>query len=207
MKITTHPIQRIETNKTTLRLRNVVLSVAASILAAGCAVAPPTVLRETVGPRVAAVNGGHAGYLTVYSASNWITPPGDEGDPSVLSYTDYDVRALDGSLFKDVVNGEDEPVRVMLPKGRYIVAAESDSAGTISVPVAIETGRSTIVHLETEQDAKKAFAGIDSNDVVQLPNGQPIGFRARQSEPSPSSSPMMAARSRDRSLAIQQPKS
>jgi hypothetical protein len=206
MKITTHSVQNLEGSRT-LRLRNIAMSVATSILAAGCAVTPPTVVRETVGPRIAALAEGQAGYLTVYSASVWITPPGDEGNPSVLTYTDYDVLALDGSLFKHVVNGDEEPVRVMLPKGRYIVAAESDAAGTINVPVAIETGRSTIVHLEQKQDAERAFAGIRSDDLVRLPNGQAIGFRARQTGQLHSDSPMMAARSRDHSAAMQQPKS
>lgn len=206
MKITTYPRQRIESNKAE-RLRNVVLLVAASILAAGCAVAPPIAVRETVGPRIAAAADGQAGYLTVYSASIWITPPGDEVIPSVLSYTDYDVRSLDGSLFEHVVNGDEEPVRVTLPKGRYIVAAESDAGSSVSVPVAIETGRSTIVHLDQEQEAKRAFAGIVSADLVRLPNGQPIGFRAGQTEPSRSTSPMIAAQSRDRSVATQAPKS
>ena len=201
MKITTHSLQRAESNKS---LRNVVLSVAASILVAGCAVAPPTVVHETVGPQITASSGGQAGYLTVYTSSFWITPPGDdEGNPTVLSYTDYDVRSPDGSLFKQVVNGQDEPVRVMLPKGRYVVEAASDSAGMIDVPVSIETGRSTIVHLDRERDSKEAFAGIPSNDLVRLPNGQAIGFRTRQTQPSPSGSSMIAGRSRDRSVAIQ----
>jgi len=206
MKMTTYPRQRIESNKA-VRLRYIVLSIAASILAAGCAVAPPIAMRETVGPRVAAAADGQVGYLTVYSASIWITPPGDEVIPSVLSYTDYDIRSLDGSLFKHVVNGDEEPARVTLPKGRYIVAAESDAGDSIRVPVAIETGRSTILHLEQEREAKKAFAGINDHDLVRLPSGQAIGFRARQSEPARSGSSMVVGQSKDGSVAMQQSKS
>ena len=45
--------------------------------------------------------------------------------------------------------------------------------------MAIETGRSTVVRLEREKDWQEASAGIRSADLVRLPNGQPIGFRAR----------------------------
>jgi hypothetical protein len=71
---------------------------------------------------------------------------------------------------------------VILPKGTYTVVAQSDTSGTVSVPVAIETGRTTVVRLERKKDWKEAPAGIDSDDLVRLPNGQPLGFRARRAE-------------------------
>jgi hypothetical protein len=36
----------------------------------------------------------------------------------------------------------------------------------------------TVVRLETERDWEEASAEIQSADLVRLPNGQPIGFRA-----------------------------
>jgi hypothetical protein len=71
---------------------------------------------------------------------------------------------------------------VTLPKGTYTVVAWSDTSGEVSVPVAIEAGRITVVHLEMEKDWKEASAVIRSSDLVRLPNGQPIGFRARHAE-------------------------
>jgi len=205
MKIRSHPIHRVESSGI-LRLRYTILLVAAASFVAGCAEAPPTVVHETVGPRAAVAGAEHAGYLTVYSGSYWTTPStSDDVVPSVLSYTDYDIQGLDGSLFKHVENGDEEPARVLLPKGCYIVVAQSETSGTISVPVAIETRRITVVHLEQAQDSKKAFTGIDSADLVRLPDGQVIGFRARNADPVRLPPALMAARSKDHSSALEKP--
>jgi hypothetical protein len=99
----------------------------------------------------------------------------------LLSYTDYDVKEADGTLFKRVANGDEAPNRVVLPKGPYTVVAQSDTGGTISVPVTIESGQTTVVRLDG--DANQAFAGIAKADLVRLPNGQAIGFRARHAMP------------------------
>jgi hypothetical protein len=105
-----------------------------------------------------------------------------DDDPSLLKYTNYQIDAADGTLFKEVPNNDQEPTRVILPKGTYTVVARSDASGMVSVPVAIETGKTTVLHLEREKDSKEAAAGTRSVDLVRLPNGQPIGFRARHSE-------------------------
>src|SRR5262245_15118995 len=97
MKITTQHFRSISA-KTTL------VSLASSILITSCAVAPPTIVRETVGPQVAVAKSERAGYLTVYSASIWTTGE----DLTLLTYTDYDIQTLDGSLFERVINGTDE---------------------------------------------------------------------------------------------------
>jgi hypothetical protein len=166
-------------SRTKLALRNTILSVAIAVLVASCASAPPTIVHETVGPGLAAVNQEHNGVLTVYSATAWTT---DGDGPSLLSHTNYQVDAADGTLFQQVSNGDQEPTRVILPKGTYTIVAQSDTSGEVSVPVAIEAGKITIVHLETEQDWKEASGGIRGADLVRLPNGQPIGFRARHAE-------------------------
>ena len=162
-----------------LALRNTILSVATAVLLASCASAPPTIVHETVGPGLPVVNEEHNGFLTVYTATAWTT---DDDGPSLLSYTNYEIDAADGTLFKEVPNGQQEPTRVILPKGTYTVVAQSDTSGMVSVPVAIETGRITVVHLEREKDWKEASAGLRSADLVRLPNGQPIGFRARHAK-------------------------
>jgi len=163
-----------------LALRNTTLSVATAVFVESCASAPPTIVHETVGPSVAVGNEEHNGFLTVFSATEWTTTDGD--GPSQLSYTNYQIDAADGSLFQEVANGDYEPTRVILPIGIYTVVAWSDTSGEVSVPVAIETGKLTVVHLESEKDWQEASAGIRSADLVRLPNGQPIGFRARHAE-------------------------
>jgi hypothetical protein len=178
MVITLNHFTTIESSMK-LALRKTILSVATAVLVASCASAPPIIVHETVGPGLAIVNQEHNGFLTVYSATTWTT---DDDGPSLLSYTNYQIDSADGTLFKEVPNGQQEPTRVILPKGTYTVVAQSDTSGMVSVPVAIEAGKITVVHLEREIDWKEASAGIRSADLVRLPNGQPIGFRARHAE-------------------------
>jgi hypothetical protein len=181
MKTTLNHFTKIESSMK-LALRNTLLSVAIAVLVASCASAPPTIVHDTVGPSLAVTNQEHNGFLTVYSATEWTT----YDDGPLLSYTNYQIDAADGTLFQEVTNGDYEPTRVTLPKGTYTVVAWSDTSGEVSVPVAIEAGRTTVVHLEMEKDWKEASAGIRSADLVRLPNGQPIGFRQHDSEPTES---------------------
>ena len=162
-----------------LTLRNTILSGVSALLLASCAFGPPTIVHETVGPGPTVVNEEHNGFLTVYSATAWTT---DDDGPSLLKYTNYQIDAADGTLFKKVPNDDQDPTRVILQKGTYTVVSRSDTSGMVSVPVAIETGKTTVLHLEREKDWKEAAAGIDSADLVRLPNGQTIGFRARHAE-------------------------
>jgi hypothetical protein len=155
------------------------LAVATAAIVASCASAPPTIVDETVGPGLAVASQDHNGFLTVYSATEWTTY--DDG-PSLLSYTNYQIDAPDGTLFQEVSNGDYEPTRVVLPTGTYTVVAWSDTSGEVSVPVAIEAGKITVVHLEREKNWKAASAGIPSADLVRLPNGQAIGFRGRHAD-------------------------
>ena len=162
-----------------LTLRNTILSGASALLLASCASAPHTIVHEIVGPGPTVVNEEHNGFLKVYSATEWMA---DDDGPSLLKYTNYQIDAADGTLFKEVPNDDQEPTRVILPKGTYTVVAQSDTSGKVSVPVAIETSKTTVLHLEREKDWKEAAAGTRSGDLVRLPNGQPIGFRARHAE-------------------------
>ena len=167
------------TSRMKLALRNTILSVATAVLVASCASAPPIIVHETVGPGPTIVNEEHNGFLKVYSATEWVA---DDDWPSLLKYTNYQIDTADGALFKKVPNDDQDPTRVILPKGTYTVVAQSDTSGKVSVPVAIETGKTTVLHLEREKDWKEAAAGTRSGDLVRLPNGQPIGFRARHAE-------------------------
>ena len=184
MKTTNYHSTNIPSHEGPL-LARAALSLIASIVMSSCASAPPTVLQETVGPRVAAV---HAGGLQVYSRSIWTTA--DDLETPLLSFTDYDIQSADGTLFKRVVNGDEEPDRVQLPNGHYTIVAQSDTEGTISVPIAIERDKTTVVRLD--QGATMALGGSGSSDLVRLPNGQAIGFRAKTSKSRPASA-MIAA--------------
>ena len=151
----------------------------------GCTTAPPTVIRDTVGPALARAQARN-GTLMVYSGTAWMTN-NDDG-PALLVHTSYEIGdRTDGALIKQVVNGDDEPERVTLPEGHYTVVAQSDNFGTVIVPVAVEAGKTTALHLEREKDWRISTKA--GTDLVRLPNGQPIGIRARRAvsiEPSTS---------------------
>jgi hypothetical protein len=158
----------------TAALRNAISSTASAGLLASCASAP-TILHDPVGPAPVQANSADVGFLTVYSATAWST--GDDDGPRQLNHTDYDISAPDGKLFGHITSTDEEPPRVSLPAGNYTVVAQSDTAGTVIVPVIIKTGRTTVLHLERQKDWQVA-GGVGSAELLRLPNGQPIGFRA-----------------------------
>ena len=114
------------TSRMKLALRNTILSVATAVLVASCASAPPTIVHETIGPGPTIVNEEHNGFLKVYSATESMA---DDDGFSLLRYTNYQIDAADGTLFKEVPNDDQEPTRVILPKGTYTVMAQSDTSG------------------------------------------------------------------------------
>jgi len=147
----------------------------------GCASAGPTAMtvNDPIGPRPLGLARDYVGFLEVYSATEEHT----DGDNTYrYPHTDYQIFTSDGQLFKQVRNAiilsDETPERVSLPKGRYIVAAQSETSGPVNVPVAIETGKTTVLHLERKKDWKPELAWRDS-DLVRLPNGQVIGYRGR----------------------------
>jgi hypothetical protein len=160
----------------------IMLAIEPTILAAffaGCASAPTTV-QNTVGPAAIALHEPSNGYLTVYSATESITSDSDQ--PAQFVHTDYKIIGHDGSSPRHIANGGEDPVRVTLRKGAYTVVAQSDTSGTVSVPVAIEASKLTVLHLERDKEWQQASVGTPSRDLVRLPNGQPIGYRAQQAE-------------------------
>src|SRR3984893_4104532 len=112
-----------------LTLPNTILLGASALLVSSCASATPTIVHETVGPGPTVVNQEHNGFLKVYSATAWTA---DDDGPSLLKYTNYQIDVADGTLFKEVPNDDQEPTRVILPKGTYTVVAWSDTSGEVS---------------------------------------------------------------------------
>jgi hypothetical protein len=45
---------------------------------------------------------------------------------------------------------DETPTAVTLPRGRYIVQAQSETDGLVRVPVVVETGRTTVIKLEQD---------------------------------------------------------
>jgi hypothetical protein len=147
-------------------------------LFAGCATSSNPVVKEPVGPDLAAprINLSQGqGRLMVYSAT--------EVDDAVNAYfpthSAYTICDAGGKFLKHVDNRtgsfEQTPVTVSLPAGNYKVRARATNAGTVEVPVVIKEGKTTIVDLEGATLPQRRPTG--AGQWVRLPNGQVIGMR------------------------------
>ena len=158
-----------------MKLKAVLLALlgTVAIVSAGYPAGTP-VLLEAVGPNPEVAKG----VLMVYSATEEV---GNE-DPSV--YSGYRIYSNDGTMVANVQdNGNigfpsDEPRKVTLPRGMYVVEAEAENFGPVKVPVTIEDNRVTVVCLRGH--SCQNLPQGDGADLVKLPNGQVVGWHASE---------------------------
>jgi|ERR1043165_154178 hypothetical protein len=149
----------------------------------GCQTQPHLVL-ERVGPassgtplsKVALIG---SGYLVVYSA----TETRHSGKSlKVYPHTSYVIETEEGKFLKWISNAtgpiDENPSVVRLRAGFYKIRAQDDNYGRITVPVLIQDGQTTTVHLETR--AVPATELLDANNSVRLPDGRFVGRRAQE---------------------------
>ena len=158
-----------------MKTKNIMLAgVAIVSLLTGCASKP--VVLAPVGPKpnnpVAYVSTGH---LRVYSD----TRTREIGENTFYyTHTRYFIQDETGKIVKTVPNHvgdtDELPTLVTIPTGSYKVVAQSSSYGRVTVPVVIQAGRTTVVHLDRNW---KASAQLPANDLVCLPNGEAVGWR------------------------------
>lgn len=127
---------------------------AAAVLLAGCATSKSGMTIDTVGPVLgqSAVIGLTKGTLVVYSAYD-VNAGFNNRDSRKPVYSDYDIQASDGKSLQTVHNNSgtilQDAVEVGLPPGKYRVKAFANGyEGRVTVPVIIEAGRTTMIHLE-----------------------------------------------------------
>src|SRR3954469_2224604 len=91
-------------------------------------------------------------------------------------YSDYEVRSESGAVVKKVHNDSgtvvDGPVEVPLGPGHYRVHAKANGYGWVTVPVVIESGQVTTVHLD---GGRTGAAGLSQALTVRLPQGEIAG--------------------------------
>lgn len=151
------------------------LTVMAGSLLIGCSSTP--VALAPVGPNPLGNRTADAmGNLQVYSSLVGRV----EGDnPTWFQHTDYEICGLHGNELKRVDNTvayyEQAPPQVPLPPGRYLVKAQAQDYFRVSVPVEIESGRTTRVHLD---DNWKPPRNMPKSELVRAPDGNAIGWRA-----------------------------
>ena len=143
-----------------------------SLLVAGCASKP--VVLPPVGPAPPSQTyDPPKGYLRVFSD----TEKHEIGE-NLYYYThkSYLIYTPSGRQLKYVANHvgdtDESPTLVTIPAGRYNVLADSSSYGRVTVPVIIEAGKTTVVHL----DSAWRSSGSHGANLERLPNGEPVGW-------------------------------
>jgi hypothetical protein len=128
-----------------------------------------------------ATTSSNDGLLTVYSAydagAHFYSRNFDGRE-----YSDYSIFDAKGQLLRRVHNSTDtmteEPATVSLPPGEYKVVARANGYfRNVTVPITIQRGRQTIIHLEGGGTASE-LAGADPGQTVRLPDGRIVGFQS-----------------------------
>jgi hypothetical protein len=89
-------------------------------------------------------------------------------------YNIYDSTSKQVKYVSNHIGDMDEcPSIVTITAGNYKVAARSLSYGRVIVPVVIQEGRTTVIHLDRDwKPAPETY----SNQLVRLPNGEAVGW-------------------------------
>jgi hypothetical protein len=163
------------------KLNSLLAAAAAGWLLTGCATARNEIVLDCVGPQPAAAASANStsGTLLVFSAYR-IGADFDSRDARRPEYSDYRILSADGRLFQTVHNNSgtilQDAVPVTLPPGQYRVRARANGYGYVIVPVVVEAGRKTVLHLDG--DNKSDMAELNQANAVRLPDGQLVGARA-----------------------------
>jgi hypothetical protein len=99
-------------------------------------------------------------------------------DVPFFPHRDYQIYTTEGKHLMRVWNShthEDEtPVIVDLPAGKYVIKADAEFYGPVTVPVVIRPNQTTKVILQPGWSPGKTVA---SSEVVRMPNGYAVGWR------------------------------
>jgi len=153
---------------------NVILIAALGIpLLAGCCSTP--IKLDSVGPAPTSTY-VPSGWLKVFSATKTV-PDGDS--TYYYPHTGYRIFTESGRLLEYVpnhVDPVDESVTlVKIPAGKYKISARSEPYNMVVVPVLIQAGKTTEVHLGAHW---KAPANAFTNQIVYFPDGRPVGWKS-----------------------------
>ncbi len=170
------------------------LGVAAFLM--GCASVSKPIVLAPVGPSHIPYAGApqaaptaSTGSLQVYSArvKRGLNAVDNEvffqGDPDAVAYelahTDYAIYTADGQVYRHVRNADGvndpTPAIVDLPPGTYTIRAQAMASGFVRVPVVIEPGQVTTVHLQGTWNPPDA---VRHKDQYVWLDGTVVGWRA-----------------------------
>jgi len=116
------------------------------------------------------------GELLVFSS---LVGRSEGNNPTWHQHTSYYIYDLDGRQVKHVHNSigyyAKAPLPVDLPAGSYLVKAKASGYFWVDVPVTIERGRTTEVHLD---DNWQLPVETSDRELVKMPNDNLVGWRA-----------------------------
>jgi hypothetical protein len=160
-----------------MKTKLVVLLGAIVPVMAGCISHPAMI--SSVGPDPSAPAHGANGRLQVFSATQTRAAENTSADYNGYFYphSSYEIQDASGQTVKYVRNRasfmDETPDAVKLAPGTYKVRAESTSAGLVLVPVVIEAGKTTVVHLDSNWMPPRQAS---RDELVYLPGGQAAGW-------------------------------
>jgi hypothetical protein len=120
---------------------------------------------------------GSKGYLQVFSATEKSIPFASDDSTCFNLRTGYDINDAAGKSVRFVANHmsnmDESPNEVRLPAGTYNILAESTCCGLVTVPVIIQEGKATVVHLDRNWWPP---SNTPTNQLVFLPDGEVVGW-------------------------------
>ena len=143
------------------------------LLLSGCASKPVAI--TSIGPEPTSQKAYFPkGYIQVFSD----TEEHVIGDgPPFYPHTGYNIYDQAGNrvlyVANHIGNMDELPTLVQIPIGNYKVVAESSAFGRVTVPVVIQSGKSTVVHLDR---GWRPSSNMFPNEVVRLPDGEAAGW-------------------------------
>lgn len=169
---------KIKTHKIKIASLAVLTAATSLLLMSGCATSQPGLVLDPVGPPPGLSSGDKTtGSLVVFSAFD---PTGVNGMDR-QAHTSYKILSEDGKLLQQVRNDPGTlaggPTSVQLAAGSYDVVVRANGYGLVSVPVVIQGGKETIIHLDGGGSWPNREEMIRAN-AVQLPDGRVVGWRA-----------------------------
>ena len=154
----------------------------AAICLVGCVAPGSQSVSERVGPEPITTPTAQSsvGTLTVYSAYE-VNADFNSRDPYRPEYSDYKICTEDGTLLQRVHNDSgtalQDPAGVQLPAGKYRVIARANSCGWVTIPILIQPGRETVLHLEGGVQWPGDTQSTKTN-AVRLQDSRIIGWKS-----------------------------
>jgi hypothetical protein len=135
----------------------------------------------TVGPNPYSIQSHSvSGQLEVFSKLKWHS---EGNNPPWHQHVGYYVYDRQGHELQHVDNTvgyyASAPRTITLPAGQYLIKAPAKGGDMVDVPVVIEAGRVTRVHLD---GAWKLPANTPATEFVSSPAGYPVGWRVGGSQ-------------------------